>query len=162
MTKKERALMVAENVHHGQTYDIYPYIYHVRRVAEIAEQLGYDEEIVVACILHDVLEDTHLSYNDLRKAFGVEIAEIVYCVTDELGRNRKEKKAKTYPKIVSNWKSTVVKICDRIANMQQSIEYDEKKYEMYKKEHEDFSKLLKVSVHPVDVEKAWKRLESLL
>lgn len=124
MTNKERALMVAEKAHSNQTYDIYPYIYHIRQVVKIAEQLGYDESIVIAAALHDTLEDTPLSYNDIKKAFGKEVAEIVYCVTDELGRNRNERKEKTYPKIQSNWKATVVKICDRIANVSQSKEYN--------------------------------------
>ncbi len=98
MTSKERALLVADKAHANQTYDIYPYGYHIRQVVKIAEELGYDGSIVVASALHDTLEDTELSYNDLKKAFGEEVAEIVYCVTDELGRKRKERKEKTYPK----------------------------------------------------------------
>jgi len=124
MTNKERALLVADKAHANQTYDIYPYGYHIRQVVTIAEELGYDESIVVAAALHDTLEDTELSYNDLKKAFGVEVAEIVYCVTDELGRDRKERKEKTYPKIRSNWKAGVVKLCDRIANIQQAKLYN--------------------------------------
>ena len=92
MNNKERALLVATKAHSGQTYDIYPYDYHFKRVAEIATIYGYDEAIIVSCLLHDVLEDTELSYNDIKTAFGEEVAEIVYSVTDELGRNRKERK----------------------------------------------------------------------
>lgn len=98
MTNKERALLVAEKAHANQTYDIYPYIYHIRQVMGIAESLGYDESIIISCILHDVLEDTDISYNDIKKSFGIEVAEIVYNVTNELGRNRQESKMKTYPK----------------------------------------------------------------
>lgn len=148
MTNKERALLVADKAHANQTYDIYSYRYHIRQVVKIAEELGYDESIIVASALHDTLEDTELSYNDLKKAFGEEVAEIVYCVTDELGRNRKERKAKTYPKIQGNWKATVVKICDRIANMQQSKEYNQRLFDMYKKEHDDFCRSLMCKDHP--------------
>ena len=95
---------------------------------KIAEELGYDESIIIGTILHDTLEDTTLSYNDIKKAFGKEVAEIVYCVTDELGRNRNERKEKTYPKIKANWKATVVKICDRIANITQSKKYNKELY----------------------------------
>ena len=159
MTNKERALMVAEKAHSNQTYDIYPYIYHIRQVVKIAEQLGYDESIVIAAALHDTLEDTPLSYNDIKKAFGKEVAEIVYCVTDELGRNRNERKEKTYPKIQSNWKATVVKICDRIANVSQSKEYNKDLYAMYKKEHESFCTNLMSKDHPhEETNKAWKIL----
>jgi len=163
MTNKERALMVAEVAHRNQTYDIYPYTYHVKRVANRAESLGYDEAIVISCILHDTLEDTDLSYKDLRKAFGVEVAEIVYCVTDELGRNRIEKKQKTFPKIKSNWKATVVKICDRIENVTQSLQYNEAKLKMYKSEHKYFVEAISNPHHPQDeVGKAWGVLNDLM
>lgn len=163
MTNKERALMVAEKAHATQTYDIYPYMYHIRQVVKIAEELGFDESIIVASALHDTLEDTELSYNDIKKAFGEEVAEIVFAVTDELGRSRKEKKQKTYPKIRANWKAVVVKICDRIANMEQSKQYNEKLFSMYQNEHEDFCRNLMSSEHPhYETNKAWKRLGLLV
>ena len=163
MTNKERALMVAEKAHTGQSYDIYPYMYHVRQVVKIAEELGYDESIVVASALHDVLEDTELSYNDIKKAFGQEVAEIVYAVTDELGRNRKERKSKTYPKITANWKATVVKICDRIANVSQSKEYNKDLYKTYQQEHSVFYSQLHSWDHPQnEVAKAWDKLNNLM
>lgn len=163
MNNKERALLVAEKAHASQSYDIYPYIYHVKQVVRIAEELAYDEEIILACTLHDVLEDTELSYNDIKKAFGEEVAEIVYAVTDELGRNRKERKSKTYPKIQANWKATVVKICDRIANIDQSRSYNAKLFETYRKENTDFKQQLYNPEHPAEqVTKAWKKLEKAL
>lgn len=163
MTNKQRAEMVAEKAHANQNYDIYPYMYHIRQVVKIAEYLGYDENIIIACYLHDTLEDTPLSYNDLKKAFNEEVAEIVYCVTDELGRNRKERKINTYPKIKANWKATVVKICDRIANVTQSKEYNKDLYAMYQKEHEDFKTNLMSKDHPHnETNKAWTLLCNLL
>lgn len=162
LTNKERAYLVAEKAHANQTYDIYPYTYHTTSVAKIAEKLGYEEAIVIACILHDTIEDGGLSYNDIKKAFGEEVAEIVYCVTDELGRNRKERKEKTYPKIRGNWKAVVVKICDRIANMKQSQEYNKELFKMYQKEHADFRSKIFCDSHPVDVLKAWNELDKLV
>lgn len=162
MTNIERALLVAEKAHANQQYDIYPYMYHVKQVVKIATELGYDESIIVACALHDTLEDTPLSFNDLKKAFGEEVAEIVYCVTDELGRNRKERKEKTYPKIRENWKATVVKICDRIANTQHSKEYNKDLFEMYKKECEDFCAKIGFKTHyHIETSRAWDKLNQL-
>ena len=162
MTNKERALLVAEKAHSNQYYDIYPYIYHIRQVVAIAEDLGFDEAIIVSSVLHDTLEDTDLSYNDIKKAFGQEVAEIVYAVTDELGRNRTERKAKTYPKIKQNWKATVVKVCDRIANATQSKLYNQGLFKMYQKENQDFIQNIKSTEHPSDVDKAWDRLSKIL
>ena len=47
MTNLERALLVAERVHAGQLYDIYPYMYHIRQVLKNAQELGYDEDIQI-------------------------------------------------------------------------------------------------------------------
>ncbi len=51
MTNKKRALLVADKAHANQTYDIYPYGYHIRQVVKIAEELGYDESIVIAAAI---------------------------------------------------------------------------------------------------------------
>jgi (p)ppGpp synthase/HD superfamily hydrolase len=158
----ERAIMVAEKAHANQTYDVYPYTYHTKAVADIATTLGYDESIIIACHLHDTIEDTDLSYNDIKKAFGGEVAEIVYAVTDELGRNRKERKTKTLPKIRANWKATVVKICDRIANVTQSKMYNDNLYNMYKKEHADFCSGITCPSHPAETNRAWDLLNDML
>ena len=155
-----RAEMVAAKVHNGQTYDIYPYMKHIKDVVHIAEQLGYDESIQIACYLHDSMEDGNLSFNDIKTHFGKEVAEIVFSVTDELGRNRKERHEKTYPKIRANEKAVCVKLCDRIANIQNSMEFGTGQYEMYKKESDAFRSAL-YSEHHLEAERAWKLLASL-
>lgn len=97
----------------------------------------------------------------LKKAFGEEVAEIVYAVTDELGQNRAERKQKTYPKIKANWKATVVKVCDRIANAQQSKDYNERLFSIYQKENPGFIQSIQSETHPSDIKKAWKALEGV-
>jgi (p)ppGpp synthase/HD superfamily hydrolase len=160
MNPVERAKLVAERVHQNQTYDIYPYMYHIQSVVNIAIELGFDRDIIIGCYLHDSMEDGDLSYNDIKKAFGKEVAEIVYAVTDELGRNRKERKEKTLPKIRASLKATAVKICDRIANAEQSKEYNRKLFEMYRQEHVAFKEAL--YRNDVETNKAWDRLDGVL
>jgi (p)ppGpp synthase/HD superfamily hydrolase len=163
MTKLERAMLVAEKVHMNQSYDIFPYIYHIKQVVKVAQNFGFDSSIQEACALHDSMEDGNLSYNDIKKYFGEEVAELVYAVTDELGRNRKERKAKTYPKIRSNWKAVAVKLCDRIANMQHSSEYTPDMMNMYKKEHDGFKTALYNPDHPEnELKKLWEQIEVIL
>lgn len=160
MNNKERALLIAEQAHANQTYDIYPYMYHIRMVMYILEDLGYDEDTVIAGILHDTYEDTTLTYNKVKLAFNERIAEIVYCVTDEMGINRKERKLKTYPKIRGNWRAVAVKIADRIANMTHSKQYTPDMFEMYQKEFNDFKEAINNPEHPSsELKKAWDRLE---
>ena len=156
MTSKERARLVAEHVHSNQTYGIFPYIKHIWDVVTIAEKFGYDEEIVIACYLHDSLEDGHISYNDIKKEFGENVAEIVYAVTDELGRNRKERHANTYGKIMRNEKAVIVKLCDRIANVEAGGLSD-----MYRKEYKGFQTVLYNPAH-VEAKRAWDYLNNLM
>lgn len=163
MTNKEKALLVAQRVHANQLYDIFPYMYHILKTVDIAEELGYEEPIITACVLHDSLEDTDLSYQDIKKYFGEEIAEIVFAVTDELARNRKERKEKTLSKVKENWKAVAVKICDRIANVSHSKEYNENKFQMYKKEHTEFYNYIHNENHPEDeLRKAWNKLHIIM
>jgi len=158
----ERAFMVARLAHANQMYDIYPYEYHLRETLKVAKGIALSEDIQVACVLHDALEDTSLSYNDIKKAFGKNVAEIVYSVTDELGRNRKERKEKTYPKIRGSVDAVLVKLCDRIANVKHSKGYNERLFNMYVNEHSNFKNNIVVDhLTNVNVEMLSLTLENL-
>lgn len=128
--------------HHGtQRYGDHPYHVHLGHVEDVLREAGYsdDDELLVGAWLHDVLEDTSATYNDIKKTFGESIAELVYAVTDELGRNRKERKTRTYPKIKRNKKATILKIADRIANIRFARDTENLRMKkMYLKEYVDF------------------------
>ena len=73
------AIEVAEEAHRGQFRkgsDI-PYISHPRAVARILLDAGCSEELVVAGILHDTVEDTSLTLDYIREKFGGNVAQIV-------------------------------------------------------------------------------------
>ena len=154
-TTYKEARMVAVKAHAGQDYDgIFPYEKHLDDVVKVLTYYGYAGKFIVAGYLHDVIEDGTVSYSDIREYFGAEIAEMVYCVTDELGRNRKERKSKTLPKTSSNKDAVVVKLADRIANIQHGG-----KIEMYAKEYQMF----KDALYTEDQDEVlWKHLEKLL
>lgn len=172
MTNKQRALFIAKKAHSNQTYgDIYPFIYHIHRVLEIAEELLLSiddniisredkDDIIVSCILHDTIEDTTITYNDIKKEFSEKIAETVYAVTNEIGRNRKERIEKTYPKIKNNWMAIIVKICDRIANIEHNfISQNTNMALMYIKEEKNFvSNFKQIKTFPM-LEDVWKYYE---
>jgi guanosine-3',5'-bis(diphosphate) 3'-pyrophosphohydrolase len=145
----KKAREFALKAHTTQTYGgIYPYYKHLEDVYNILTKFGFNEDrdldILVASFLHDTIEDTNVSYTDLKKAFDENIAEIVYCMSDEMGRNRKEKKEKTYPKIRSNPKSVILKVADRIANVEFSSTQTSGHIDMYRKEHKDFEYNLRI------------------
>src|SRR5690606_7798878 len=58
-----------------------PYFIHVEAVAGILAELGLDVETVVAGLLHDVIEDTDTSLEDLEREFGAGVAQLVDGVT---------------------------------------------------------------------------------
>lgn len=143
VTKVKEAAYLAISLHGTQTYDKHPYYYHLEQVVDVLKEFEFTEDkYIISGYLHDVMEDTAISYNDIKNQFGEDIAEIVYAVTDELGRNRKERKAKTYPKIRANPDAIIIKLADRIANVRNSIINKPQMASMYLKEFEDFKNAL--------------------
>jgi (p)ppGpp synthase/HD superfamily hydrolase len=83
----DKALAVASRAHKGQIrknprLEI-PYIQHPVMVGFILQKAGYDDRVVAAGILHDVLEDTKISQEELEKEFGKEIAVLVNQVSEQ-------------------------------------------------------------------------------
>ena len=161
ITKTKEAAYMAISAHGTQTYDGKPYFYHLEQVVDVLKDFGFtDDKYVIAGYLHDALEDTSLSYNDIKNQFGEEIAEIVYCVTDELGRNRKERKSKTYPKIRSNPDAIIVKLADRLANLTNSMKHKPHMADMYRNEYDRFKRELFTPDTEADL--LWIELDNLL
>lgn len=162
-----RARYFAELAHQGQTYeDGLPYTFHLGSVVDVGARFGItDPRYVCAFWLHDCLEDTNRSYNDVKKPFGFFVAETVFAVTSELGRNRKERNLRTYPKIFASGPGTVTKCVDRIANGEYGVASDVGgKYEMYRKEYPEFRAGIynpdHFEAHPV-LPRLWAYLDSL-
>lgn len=90
----ERALRWAAVAHDGQVRKgaKTPYFEHVVGVAMILDRVGFDEPVVVAGLLHDVVEDTEVTLDQVRDRFGAEVAGLVAACseikTDEQGRKR--------------------------------------------------------------------------
>ena len=115
---------------------------------------------VMAGWLHDVLEDTDVSKEELKRQFGEQITDIVYRVSDEPGETRRERKEKTYHKIRGHIPATVVKLCDRIANIEASRDVPNK-LNMYKEEYPDFRLQLRLKEQTF-LDSLWVELDQLL
>jgi (p)ppGpp synthase/HD superfamily hydrolase len=79
------ALAFADQRHAGQTRDLddLPFVTHPLEVACLLHEAGYQDEVVAAGVLHDVLEDTDAERSDLEARFGRRVAELVEAVTDD-------------------------------------------------------------------------------
>lgn len=149
-------------------YDTYlPYEFHLRMVHQAAvdfkhllddtkdyftgepyrgprqDQVTLRDACLTATWGHDLIEDCRVSYNDVKSHLGQESADIIYAVTNEKGKNRKERANDKYYEGIRNTPGAVfVKLCDRIANVQYSKLTKSRMYEMYKKENDNFVKSL--------------------
>jgi (p)ppGpp synthase/HD superfamily hydrolase len=87
---------------------------------------------------HDTIEDARVTYNDLKSRFGKFTAELVYAVTNEKGRTRKDRaNDKYYNGIRETEYATFIKLCDRIANVRFGKSFGGKS-DMYRKEQVAF------------------------
>ena len=133
-------------------YDRYlPYEFHLRMVNNVYEDFQHllDVELNDYCGKavwgHDLIEDTRVSYNDVKNQLGEEVADIVYAVTNDKGKNRKERAGDKYYEGIKNTPGAVfVKLCDRIANVQYGKMTKSRMFEMYKKENPEFIRQLGV------------------
>ena len=128
--------------HGDQTYGSEPYSVHLDAVAAIVSPYGEDAQ--VCAYLHDVVEDTDIPIDRIRREFGDQIAKYVSLLTDEPGVNRKERKARTNAKLkavpTELNSALIVKAADRLANLQASVRSaDQSKLQMYHKEHSAFA-----------------------
>lgn len=121
----EKALKIACTAHCGQLRRSgEPYIIHPVAVAKIVIGLGMDSESVISALLHDVVEDTYISDEDVRKDFGADIAALVDGVT-KLGKvplsSREEIQAENLRKMLlamsRDIRVIIIKLADRLHNM---------------------------------------------
>ncbi len=149
----QKAKEFALSVHKDDKYGDYPFFYHLKRAVAVVSQYTDDEVVIAATWLHDTIEHKHATHAVILFLFGKQVAETVDAVTDEEGVNRKERKLKTYPKTARSFKGSIVKLADRIANVETSTDDSSiEKLEMYVQEHHKFmghAINLKVFAHPI-------------
>lgn len=143
----EKARIYAINCHRStnHSYDGKPYEEHLTMVYNEALQFielvpaHQRNTFLAGAWVHDVIEDCRQTYNDVAKATNNEVADLAYALTNEKGRNRKERaNGKYYKELRYVDNAVLLKICDRIANIKYSILSKSRMAEMYARENEDF------------------------
>ncbi|SHI21185.1 bifunctional GTP diphosphokinase/guanosine-3',5'-bis pyrophosphate 3'-pyrophosphohydrolase [Ferrimonas marina] len=120
-----QAYITARDAHEGQMRSSGdPYITHPIAVARILGEMRLDHETLMAALLHDVIEDTELTFEDLAQQFGHAVAELVEGVSklDKLKfRDREEAQAENFRKMVmamvQDIRVILIKLADRTHNM---------------------------------------------
>jgi guanosine-3',5'-bis(diphosphate) 3'-pyrophosphohydrolase len=125
VARVRRAYEVGAEAHEGQTRKSgEPYITHPVAVAGILAELGMDAETIIAAILHDTLEDTKLTSDEITNEFGANVTELVDGVTklDKVRfRSRQEAAAESFRKMLlamaRDLRVILIKLADRLHNM---------------------------------------------
>ncbi len=121
----EEAIVYARDKHKEQKRkDGSPYIIHPLAVAEIVAEMGLDIDAVLGAILHDCIEDTDASHDDIAKRFGETVAELVEGVTKLTRANfssseeqQMENLRKMFMAMSKDIRVVLIKIADRLHNM---------------------------------------------
>ena len=117
--------------HHGAQMrrDGTPYITHPLQVAQIVAEMRLDSESIIAALLHDCIEDTNSTYEDIAKRFGVTVADIVDGVTkltrvkySTMEEEQMENLRKMLFAMSRDIRVILIKIADRLHNMR-TMEY---------------------------------------
>lgn len=94
------------------------------------------DDVAGGCWCHDVIEDTGKTYNDVLRATNETIANYAFALTNEKGKNRKERANEKYYEGIRQYKhATFIKLCDRIANVSFSKLNGSSMLKTYQKEH---------------------------
>lgn len=131
----KKAYLIAEKMHQGQLRKSgEPYLIHPVCVAKILAEIGMDEDTIIAGLLHDVVEDTPYTIEDLKKDFGEDIALLVDGVT-KLGsivfESKEERQAENLRKMFlamsKDIRVIIIKLADRLHNLRTINYMSEKK-----------------------------------
>lgn len=166
---KKYAYKCHKNV--NQRYDNKPYSIHLDMVYNYAIKYltiiiasgKYSHEYIInvlaACYCHDIIEDARETYNDVLKRTNKDIAELVYALTNEKGKNRAQRACdKYYDDMKQVPLADFIKICDRLANTKYSTTKGSRMSSAYAKEYKHFKeKLYKDEYKPM-----FDELEELL
>ncbi|EMR01828.1 HD domain-containing protein [Cesiribacter andamanensis] len=133
MNSLEQALDFARQAHGSQQrkFTGEPYIEHPKRVAGLVQTVAHTEAMLCAAYLHDVVEDTPVSHQDIEQRFGREVAHLVHELTDEYMKeayprlNRKIRKQKEVARQAGiSPQAKTIKLADVIDNTRDIIKND--------------------------------------
>ena len=121
----DRAVQYADAKHcHQKRKDGSPYIIHPLAVAEVVCEMGLDIDAILGALLHDCIEDTDASHDEIEKLFGATVAELVEGVTKLTRANfssseqaQMENLRKMFMAMSKDIRVVLIKIADRLHNM---------------------------------------------
>lgn len=162
----EKAYIYAEKAHEGQLRKSgEPFFIHPVAVSIIVAELEVDSDTIVACLLHDTVEDTDVTFEDVEREFGLSVAQLVDGVTKLTKMHYETKKEiqvenlrKMFLAMAKDIRVILIKLVDRLHNMRTL------KYQSELKKHEKALETLEIYVpiaHRLGIFKIKSELEDL-
>ena len=175
----DRAIIFAVHAHAGteRRGKGYPYIVHPMEAVEIVATMTADQELLAAAALHDTVEDTDVTVEQLRAEFGERIASLVADESDVMPEGMTEeaswhqrKQAAIDRLSKASYDAKMVALGDKLSNMRAiARDYDEIGDALWNrfhtndpKEHEWHYRGLADALHELDNTMAYKEFESLI
>ena len=129
------AFECADLAHSGQKRrDGSPYVSHCIAAAIITAEMGLDEDSIIAALLHDTIEDTSLTHEDIARSFGTSVADIVEGVTKltrvqytSVEEQQMENMRKMLLAMAKDIRVILIKMADRLHNMRTMAYQSEEK-----------------------------------
>jgi len=140
MTKLDKAIKFATKAHGSQKrkYTGEPYVTHPIAVMEIVKTVPHTDDMLVAAVLHDTVEDTPVTLSDIKEQFGDNVARLVDGLTDvsqPQDGNRKIRKAMDRAHTAQQPADVqTIKLADLIHNTKSISVYDPHFYKVYREE----------------------------
>jgi (p)ppGpp synthase/HD superfamily hydrolase len=136
----DRAIIFAAEAHKGQKrkYTDLPYIIHPIEVMTIVASVDHDENMLVAAVLHDVVEDTPICLGEIMHVFGVGVRNLVAALTDQCteGNRATRKVAEAQRWARQSPDAQTIKLADLISNTKSIVKHDPKFAKVYLAEKE--------------------------
>ena len=115
-----KAIEFATRAHAGQFRKgtSRPYIVHPIEVGDIVSTMTKDEEIISAAILHDTIEDTGVTYEDLKQEFGTRVADLVAAESEDKSKTWIERKGHTLEHLkTASQAEKILTMADKLSNI---------------------------------------------
>ncbi len=173
---EQRAMDFATKHHGDQKYGKQPYTVHLEAVRDVLDDFGMAEDERIAGLLHDTIEDTAVTREEIREKFGARVSTLVWAVSG-FGKNRKERKKDAFDKmralsgctppardggepVAEDADAAVnLKLADRIGNAESCVRNGEVGLlQMYRDEMEAFQ----MALLPRGLPRMWSRLRHAL
>lgn len=104
-----------------------PYLFHPLEAMTIVSRLTSDEEVISAAVLHDTIEDTKITYEDIEKDFGKRVADLVNSESEDKTKTWEERKTYTLETLGNESREVkIIALGDKLSNMRSiSKDYSE-------------------------------------